>query len=358
MNRKFPLKTSFFCGLLLVMILVLTLVNNVNPIGFSKNALFRIQKPETLLEVPGRLVCAGGDTYYNYYQGKLKKLQQNGEAIWDTILDGVLWMGPEGVINACGDSLCMIDGNGKLIFEKRDFLKEPRVLCVQKDYLLLSGKVEKMECAVLLNESGAIIWQVPMEGSIISGSVHAKGTYVVINLIDKKATSKMVVVGPTGAILWNRTPSNIVYKVKVVPEGIGAIGAESAFIVDFEGRPLWEYLFDGQVLRGDIGDDGFITVVVREMAGHLSQDSRSKIIMLSPQGKEVCTYSLDHDPNIVYKAKDYVYIIDDYKVMVLSQEGLLVANIELKGIKELIPTERKGIIAIQEGKSSLLKKPR
>lgn len=57
MGRRFSSKTSFFPGLLLVLILALTLVINTNPIGFSKNALFRVKTPEIILEM--RVVWPG-----------------------------------------------------------------------------------------------------------------------------------------------------------------------------------------------------------------------------------------------------------------------------------------------------------
>jgi hypothetical protein len=220
--------------------------------------------------------------------------------------------------------------------------------------LLLSGKIQGTEYGVLLNELGDVVWQVPLNGSLISGSIHPKGIYAALNLIDDKAVSKMIVVGSTGIISWNDAPSTIVYQVKVVDEGIGAIVADRAFLMDHEGKTLWEYPFEGQVLRGDIGDDGFITVVVMEKIGHLSQDAHPKVIMLSPHGNIVCSYSLDNSPNLVNKSKDFIYIVDDYGVMVLSQEGLLVSNIKLKGIKELALAESNHIIAVQEDKSSLL----
>lgn len=356
MGRKFPAKPAFFSGLLLLIMLALTVAINTNPIGFSKNALFRVKTPEIILEVPGRLAWAGENTYYNYYKGNLKKIQQNGKAIWNTALDGqLLWMGPDGVINSQGNSIRMSDENGEPIFEKSDFVDEPRVLCVEKQYLLLSGKLKGAEYAILLNEYGNIIWQVPMEGSLISGSVHPKGIYAALNLIDDETMSRMVIVGLAGEILWNQPSSDLVYQVKAVNEGVGAIAAGRAFLMNDKGRPLWEYGFSGQVLRGDIGDDGFITVVVKEKTGHLSQDARPMLIMLSCDGNIVCSYSLDASPNLINKSKDYIYLADDYGIMVLSQEGLLVSNIKLKGIKELVLADSDHIIAVQEDKSSLLK---
>ncbi|HHV17292.1 MAG TPA: hypothetical protein GXZ27_00285 [Thermoanaerobacterales bacterium] len=358
MSRRLSPKTSFLSGLILVLMLALTLVNNTNPIGFSKNALFRVKTPEIILEAPGRLAWAGEDTYYNYSKGNLKKIQQSGRAIWNDTPEGqLLWMGPEGVIISQGNTICMLDGNGELNFEKADFFEKPRILCVQKQYLLLTGRNQGYEFAVLLNESGDVVWQLPFKGSLISGSVHSKGIYTALNLVDEKVVSRMVVVGSTGEILWNETPSTLVYQVKVVDEGIGAIVSDRAFLMDYKGRLLWEYPFEGHVIRGDIGDDGFITVVVTEKIGQLSQYPRPKVIMLSSHGNLVCSYSLDNLPNLVNKSKDFIYIVDDYGVMVLSQEGLLVSSIKLKGIKELVPAESNHIIALQEDKSSLLGDP-
>ena len=64
-------------------------------------------------------------------------------------------------------------------------------------------------------------------------------------------------------------------------------------------KALYEYPFEGEILRGDIGDDGFAAVVVREKTGNLSQDSGLKILMLSSKGKLIWSYSLNRAVNIV-----------------------------------------------------------
>ena len=132
---------SFFCGVLLILFLVLALVSNTNPIGFSKNALSRRERPGKILEYQGRLAWAGGNNYYNYNRGNLTKLQSTGNVLWKIVLDGdLLWMGPEGVVNKWGNSLYLFDETGKPIFEKSDFFEHVRVLCFQQNYLLLSVK--------------------------------------------------------------------------------------------------------------------------------------------------------------------------------------------------------------------------
>ena len=225
---------SFFCGVLLILFLVLALVSNTNPIGFSKNALSRREKPEKIMECQGRLAWAGGNNYYNYNRGNLTKLQSTGNVLWKIVLDGdLLWMGPEGVVNKWGNSLYMYGETVDPVIEKSDFFEQIRVLCFKQNYLLLSGKNQGLEYAVLMNDLGGIMWQVPIGGTIISGSAHPKGTYVVLNIIDENAISKIVLIGPTGEVLWQETPSNIVFQVKIVKEGIITIAADRVFAIDF-----------------------------------------------------------------------------------------------------------------------------
>lgn len=350
---------SIFCGLLLLITLSITLALNTHPIGFSKNALFQTKTPHILLEVKGNLAWAGEDTYYNYYNSNLKKIRQNGKVMWDTKLKGQLvWMGPEGVITLQDNLLLMLDSDGKEIFQKPDLPDRLKALCVQNKYLLLSGKLYGADYGILLSDSGDTVWQLPLDGSIISGSVHPKGIYAAFNIIDDNAKSRLVVIGPTGEVLIDNSYETHIYQINAVSEGIGIIVDNRAFLIDYNGRLLWEYKFSGQVLRGDISNEGFITVVVEENIGTLSQDVHPILIMLSNHGKHVCSYSLDTRANLVDKHGDFIYVVDDYSIMVLSQEGLLVSNIRQKGIKELIFTDKNYIIAIQEDNSVLFESSR
>ena len=94
-------------------------------------------------------------------------------------------------------------------------------------------------------------------------------------------------------------------------------------------------------MRGDIGDDGFTVVVVCEKTGNLSQDSNLKILMLSSKGKLIWSYSLNRAVNIVKKSEDFVYVADDFGILILSREGLLVSKVDLKGVNELVLQNRK-----------------
>ncbi|NLZ51762.1 MAG: hypothetical protein GX892_01210 [Thermoanaerobacteraceae bacterium] len=354
MNRQFALRPSILCGLLLLVILAVTSALNTSPIGFSKNALFQTKTPKIILKVKGNLAWAGDNSYYNYYNGNLKKVRQSGEVIWDTELKGqLIWMGPEGILTLQDNLLLMLDSNGKELFQKSDLPDKLGILCIQNKYMLLSGKLYETDYAILLSDSGSTIWQLPLEGSIISGSVHPKGIYAALNIIDDNAKSRLVVIGPTGEILSDSIYSVPIFQVKAVSEGIGVIAGDKVFLMNNDGRLLWEYKFEGQVLRGDVGSDGFITVVVEEDIGNLSRDVYPVLIMLSRHGKHVCSYSLDTRANLVDKYGDFIYIVDDHGILVLSQEGLLVSNIKQKGIKELIVTDKNHIIAIQEDESVL-----
>jgi hypothetical protein len=355
MNTRSALRPSILCGLLLLVVLAITLVINTNPIGFSKNVLFQTQLPKIILKVQGELAWAGDHDYYNYYNGNLKKIRKSGKVLWDTKLKGELaWMGPEGVITLQDNFLLMLDSNGNEIFRKPDLPDRLKILCVQDKYLLLSGKLYDKDYGILLSDSGSTIWQLPLEGNIISGSVHNKGVYAAFNIINDNAKSRLVVTGPTGEILIDNTYQAPLYQIKAVSDGIGVIAGDRVYLMDYDGQLMWEYEFLGQVLRGDIGNDGSIAVIVEENTGNLSHNVHYILIMLSGQGKHVCSYSLDTRANSVEKYGDYIYIVDDDGIMVLSQEGLLVSNIKQKGIKKLTVTDKNYIIAHQEDNSVLL----
>lgn len=354
MRGKSALRPSILCGILLLLVLAVTFVLNDNPIGFSKNALFQTKTPDPILQVQGKLAWAGGDFYYNYHKGNLKKISQRGKVLWDLKLNGkLLWMGPEGIIVQEDNLLSFLDDGGHEMFQKSDLSDVIRILCVRDKYLLLSGQFHGKDHGILLTDSGNTMWQLPLEGSIISGSVHPKGLYGVFNIIDENVKSKLVVIGATGQILIDNTYSEPLYQVEATPEGIGLIAGDRAIFMDYKGQLLWEHKFNGEVLRGDIGSDGFTTVVVKEKMGNLSQDVHYELIMLSRSGKKVCSYSLDTDVNLVDKYGDFIYIVDNYGIMILSREGLLVSSIRQKGIKELEVTDKNYIIAVFEDKSAL-----
>lgn len=354
MSRGTVLRPSIFCGLLLLVILAVTLILNTNPIGFSKNALFQTKSPNPILKVEGKLSWAGDDSYYNYHSGNLKKILSNGKAVWDLKLhENLLWMGPEGIVVMRDKLLTLLDSDGTEVFQTSDLPDKIRILCFQDKYLLLSGKLQSEEYGILLSDSGNIMWQLPFTGSIISGSVHPKGIYTALNIIDDKAMSRLVVIGSEGEILLDNTYSEPLYHVEAISQGIGVIAGDRAYLMDYDGKVLWEHKFKGQILRGDMGSDGFTIVVVEENMGNLSKDMYLQLIMISGIGKQVCSYSLDTRANLVEKYGDFIYIVDDYGVMVLSQEGLLVSNIKQKGIKELQVTDKNRIIAIQENESLL-----
>jgi len=356
MDRRFALKPSIFCGLLLLLVLVISLVANTNPIGFSKNALFQTLSPKTILKVNGELAWAGQNYYYNYHEGSLKKLGESGKILWDKKVTGQLvWMGPEGVFMVQDNILIKFDSNGSEIFRKSNMTDKLRVLCVQNNYLLLSGKSLDAEYGILLSDSGNIMWQVPFEGNIISGSVDPKGVYAALNIINMDAKWMLALIGPTGQVLIEKTYQLPLYQIKVVPDGIGVIASDKAYVMDFYGNVIWEHKFKGRVLRGDIGNDGSIAVIVEENAGSLSQDVQNVLVILSGQGRHICSYSLDARPNIVINMADYIYIVDENGIMILSQEGLLLSKIKQKGIRKLTVVDKNYIITNYGDSGVLLK---
>ena len=78
-------------------------------------------------------------------------------------------------------------------------------------------------------------------------------------------------------------------------------------------------------------------------------------MMLSSKGKLIWSYSLNRAVNIVKKSEDFVYVADDFGILILSREGLLVSKVDLKGVNELVLAEPESIIAVQSGSSCLFK---
>ena len=75
-----------------VLVLVIALINGSNPIGFSKMHCSGRKHLKQYLKCR-ELAWAGGDTYYNYDKGNLKKIRQNGSYLGycikgQTSLDG------------------------------------------------------------------------------------------------------------------------------------------------------------------------------------------------------------------------------------------------------------------------------
>jgi len=358
MKRSSALEPSIFCGLLLLVVVIITLFINANSIGIFKNTLFHSMVPKAILKVQGNLVWAGGNFYYHRISDNLQKIDDSGKVVWEKKIKGqLLWLGLEGVILVEDNSLLMLDGVGKEVFQKADLPENIRVLCVKNDYLLLSGKLNDVEHGILLYGSGSTVWQLPIEGEIISGSLHPKGVYAVFHVIGDNAESKLIVIGPRGEYLVDSIFEVPLYQVKAVPHGICVMTGNKACLIGYDGELMWEYQLSGQVVRGDIGEDGYFAAVLEDDERILSQDVLHILIILSDEGQHICSYSLDAPATIVHNYQGHVYIVDNYGITVLSQEGLLLSYIKQKGIKQLTITDKNNIIANQEASSILLESP-
>lgn len=354
---KNSLGTAALCGIALLLIIGFLLLDDNTPIALSKNVLFKVRRPEQFLELPGKVTWAEDGAFYNLHKGILRKLDIGKETLWERPLaeDELLWMGPSGILTASGNTVKMWDKDNNVVFEKADFLDDIRVLSVEKNYWLLSGKISGKDHVILINTAGTVLWYTPISGKLISANVHSSGVYVVLNLIDEKLSGNIVLIGSGGAVLWEKEYPVILFQVKVLKSGIVAIAEDRVFLIDYEGKPVWEYAFSGPVIRGDIGDDGYTVALVRESTGKLNAKDELKILMLSREGKDMWTYGLDSDVDQVKKGKDFVYIVDGTGILVLSREGLLTSKVDFKGVRCIEEIPSGDVIAVGENESSLIK---
>jgi len=351
------LRVSLLCGIAILLILGFLLLDNNTPIVLSKNALFRVNKPEEVMRLSGQLTHAGGDTFYHYHKGILYSLNSAEEILWKKRLNGetLLWMGPEGILTAYKNTLKLWDSDDNLSFERNDLLQDMRVLSVRGDYWLISGKLDGKEHVALINSGGSILWYTPLTEGLISADVTSSAIYAAINLINDKLSGKLVLINSAGSYLWEKSYPTMLLQVKLLDFGVAVIAEDKVFAVDYEGNALWEYAYKGPILRGDIGDDGYTAVVVKESSGNLNVKEDFKIIMISREGKNLWTFSLESRGEQVRRGKEVVYIVDESGILVLSREGLLISKLALKGVRDIEETPFGDLIAVGEKVSSLIK---
>ena len=356
MGRK-SLKISLLCGVALLLIFALLLLDNNTPIVLSKNALFKVNKPEVLIQLPGQLAWAGDNTFYHLDKKVLRKLNINQRILWERNLDGdlLLWMNSRGILTADKDTVKLWDKDKTLCFERQDFLQNAKVLSAKGDYWLFSGKIEGNSHGALIDSDGDIMWYIPLSESVISGDVTSSGLYAVLNLLDEELKGKILLVGSKGAVLWEKSCGTMFFQVRVLDFGVVAIAEDRAFAIDYNGKKIWEYAFNGQVVRGDIGDDGYTVAVVKGDSSNLNIKDDFNIIMISREGTNLWTYGFRSFIKQIQKGKDFVYIADESGVYVLSREGLLTSKLALSGVGNIEETPFGDLIVIGEKKSSLIK---
>lgn len=349
-------KTSILCGVALLLILGFLLLDNKTPIALSKNALFKVHRSNKTLQVPGKVADAENGAFYQFHQGVLRKIDDGNHSYWERDLTGetLLWMGTEGILTRGKDSLKMWDKDNNMVFEKENFLDDIRVLNVSGSYWLFSGNLGKIRYIALMNNLGSTLWYIPVSETIISGSVTTSGVYTVINLIDEEVSGRMVLVSSSSAVLWEKTYPMLLLQTKALKDRIVIIAEDKAFALDYDGELLWEYSFEGAVLRGDIGEDGYVAVVLKENVGSLNIKDQTKIIMLSAEGSHLWSYGLDLDPTWIKKGKDFLYILDESGILVLSREGLLTSKIDYRGALGIEEVSGGNIIVFDESRSSLI----
>lgn len=356
MNRKIPVNSMMFSGILLVLVIILMIVADSNPIGLSKNALSKTQKTREILRLSGKTACTGGDGFFNFDRGVMKRVDSSGRVVWQKSMEGkeLLWMGPGGFAAAGGSILEMWNAAGELEFQKDNFLGSPAVLSFEGDYILFSGKLQGREYAALVNTKGVVLWQIPLEGRIISGQTSKSGSYTVVNLMAENLSGKMVFINSEGTIMWQIERPVMMLLSGFVPDGAEAVAEDRVFKVDFEGHVTREHIFEDPIFRGDLGQDGYAVVAVNQREAKLTSEQQPKIIMLDPDCRVKWSYVLERQPLNIKKYGELVYIVYNDEIMVLSREGLLTYSIKSENVNGIDVVDASRIIINHDDGSSLL----
>lgn len=356
LTRKIPANSMMFSGILLVLVIVLMIIMDSNPIGLSKNALSKTQKTREILRLPGKMSWAGDDGFFNFDRGVLKRLDGGGKVFWEKRLEGkeLLWIGPGGFTVNRDSTLEMWNAAGELEFRKDNFFENPAVLSFEGDFLLLAGKLKDRDYAALLNKKGTVLWLIPVDGRIISGRSSKSGSYTVLNLMDENLSGKMVLVNSEGLILWQIDRTVMILLSGIMPDGVEAVAEDRVFKADFEGRIIREQIFQDAIFRADIGQDGYMVVAVKQREAKLTSGQRPKIIMLDPECRVKWSYVLERQPLCIKKYMEFVYIVYDDEILVLSREGLLTSSIKSGNIKDIDVVDISRLIINHNDGSSLI----
>jgi len=355
-NRKIPVNGMMFSGILLVLVIILMIVTDSNPIGLSKNALSKAQKTREIFRLSGETAWTGDDGFFNFDRGIMKRVDSSGKVVWQKDLKAkdLLWMGPGGFVAAQDGILEMWNAAGELEFQKDNFLGSPEVLSFEGNYILFSGKVREKEYAALVNIKGVVLWQIPLEGSIISGQASKSGSYAVLNLMAENLSGKMVFINSEGTVMWQIARPVMMLLSGFAPDGTEAVGEDRVFKADFEGRVTREHIFEEPIFRADIGQDGYAVVAVNQREAKLTCQQQPKIIMLDPDCRVKWSYVLERQPLNIKKCGEFVYIVYNDEILVLSREGLLTCSIKSGNVKGIDVVDASRIIINHDDGSSLL----
>ena len=63
---------------------------------------------------------------------------------------------------------------------------------------------------------------------------------------------------------------------------------------------------------------------------------------------------LDEKPEDIQRIEDFIYILDESGILILTRQGLLKSKINIKGIKQFKVVDSSHIIVFQNKKSCLL----
>ncbi|MGI6486417.1 MAG: hypothetical protein ACOX15_08990 [Tepidanaerobacteraceae bacterium] len=358
MKGKTPTRGLSLGGVFLLLLIVYLLVTKTYPIDFSQNALSKVQNPVFESEIIGDMSWDGGDGLYLLDSTEeIQSVDFSGNVLWRKNLDGrhLVWMGPGGFLTYRENRMELWDRDGNLLLEKSKFIETPQVLSAEGDFLLISGKIEQKDCTALLSKDGSVIWILAWDGRVVSGSNMGSGMYTVLNLIEEDVTGRMVLIDSLGQVALEKKYPDLVLCCKVVNQGITAITEENVFTIDFFGNEKWSLSLEQKdIYRADIGKSGCIALVVTHKASALSDKDRFEILMLSPEGQTLWSYILEDSPRFVTIEGDFVYIIDDNGMTVLSKQGLLQCNVRQKGISRIEVIDSKRLIIKYGVNSGLL----
>ena len=355
MVHKFSHLVSICCGIALVLILMITLVTDTNPVGLSRNILSNSQKVKKLFCLPGEMFFDGEDTFFNVSNGNLKTLDFHGRCIkQEDISDRqILWSGPDVLVLSEGSYIEIRDKDGQNVLGRQDILENMRVLDVSERFLLIAGEKAGKEYAALLGKQGEVLWLKMQDGKIISGNTTNTGMFTALAVLDEDICGKIVMVNSKGEVAWSLTREYLPLFVRVLDDNIIAITENGAFAKN-DKKDLWDIDFKGIVTRGHIDEDGYISAVIAEKFSEFSKEKQYKIIEISPQGKVLWSYVLDEKPEDIQRIEDFIYILDESGILILTRQGLLKSKINIKGIKQFKVVDSSHIIVFQNKKSCLL----
>ena len=354
MEYKKPGISLILSGILLLLMLIVMLITDANPIGLSKNAMTKLVKPKTVLELSGQLASAGNGYLFHLDKQTLRKINLKGDSLWERQISSgqVVWMGPGGFITLDGDHMAFWDDNGQVVFSKEGSLEAIRVLNVSGDFILFSGKSQEQEHVALMNNKGVVLWVVPADGTVISGSVSYSGLFAAVNLVDSKVHGQIHYIDSLGQKVWEKSSEDLILALELVKDQVCAVAEGQVFMVDRDGHELWKYDLEGELSSVHISRDGYTALCIKVQKGSLSQQEQPKLLMISSEGKLLWSYALNSVPEDIHIGQNTVFVADADEIMAFSRDGLLMSSFNLSGQKQLQIVDSSHII-LNQGRKAL-----